>query len=351
MKKPKVLFMELLDNNYGNRRYDLEMIRIMKEIVTVTVAYPEGWFESLPQDVEKISYKNIELSKTKNSKSNNYLLHYRILKIAQKIDRENQFDYIFFSSYHSYCMCLSRVMFKNLSRIFVVNHNNIDFVDKSLKSKIIYKLYCTKINHIVYEAFIGEHLVNEYSVPKDNIFVLPHPMNRVVDEEKKYDCVGISNSNDDAWIKEIIEYESQTSILKENNKKLILRSKSEEFDDGGLKVFKGYLTDEQYYSYISSAKNIFLPFELSFKYRMSGSVIDAFSGKTKVVGSKIPLFEAYEKEYSAICRTIERPTELVDIIVGQEYKDNQSCKDFDAFALKHSDAQIIQVLKKMFGLR
>ena len=93
MEKPKVLFMELLDNNYGNRRYDLEMIRIMKEIVTVTVAYPEGWFESLPQDVEKISYKNIELSKTKNSKLNNYLLHYRILKIAQKIDRENQFDY------------------------------------------------------------------------------------------------------------------------------------------------------------------------------------------------------------------------------------------------------------------
>ena len=54
--KPKVLYIELMDNNRGNLTVDLRYIRILSRITNLTVASPLGWYKSLDKKIKNIEY-------------------------------------------------------------------------------------------------------------------------------------------------------------------------------------------------------------------------------------------------------------------------------------------------------
>lgn len=350
MKNQKIiLYMELLEDNYGHKRLDQSIIKFLSTFANIIVVSPRNWFdtEKLP-DVKFIEYKS-EKSTINNKRIQSYLSHFNILKCASEVDNQYKFDYIFFASYHTAIMVLALWKLKQLDRVFILHHNNIDNLDKSKKQQMMFKLYSNKLNHLVFENFIGTHLLEKYKIDKDRIFVLPHALNEVEGlSEKLYDCVGISNSNSEEWIKEIIEKEKNEDILKSSGKHVVLRSKEMEFDNGFLKVIKGYLTDRDYYNCIRGAQVVFLPFPNSFRYRMSGSIIDAFSNNTIVIGSKIPIFESYEIEYPNICHTVDTSECLIEYIISGAKITDVQLKEFNEFKSKHSDKVIEEKLRTIF---
>ena len=277
-----------------------------------------------------------------------YWIPYQYLRAAAKLNRKNKYDHIIFASYHPYVSAFIPFFFKRLDNIYAMNHNNIDYLDVSAKARKVFSLYGRKINHVVFEEFIADYLSKTYKILPNQIFVVPHPMNQIFDKHPvKYDCVAISNSNDEAWIESLIKYEKETRVLSKNGLKVVLRSKEYDFDNGALKVINGYLEDEQYYDYICSSKYIFMAFPETFKYRMSGTIVDALSNSIPVIGTDIPLIRSYEKEFKSIVVCAKNPKDLVEVLKNKGASNEEQ---FVRFKEEHSTESITNSLKKMIGV-
>lgn len=348
--REKILYMELLADNFGNKRVDMAIISALSSFSNLTVVFPEKWFESsLPSNVTSIEYALPRTRFQGNKRIQHYLTHLNILKEAVAIDKTSGFDFLFFASYHTYVMALALLKFKRSKQIFILHHNNIDNMERSKKAQWFFRLYANSVNHVVFEDFIGEYLIHKYGIKKERVFTLKHPLNVVEsDIERIYDCVGISNSNSEQWIDDIITLEQNEKVFLKSKKTVVLRSKEKEFDDGALKVVKGYLSDQSYYDYIGKAKRIFLPFPESFKYRMSGSLVDALSNNVEVIGTKTPLFLDYERRYPGVCHTVENSQQLVEKLLCSEFTSEEQNKNFDKFRKIHSEKEIVEQLKKIF---
>lgn len=342
----KILYMNLLYNNSGQRRMDENIISELVKIAEVYVVCPEGWYKHIIEGANYIHYCPRTI--IRNKRTINYINSIKNIGFANKLSKQG-FDYYLFASYETILYSLwSIINPRILSKSYVIHNNNIDGINEKRVKKLFFNTYANKINHVVLEDFIGEYLKKEFNLKEESVFVLPHPLNsNICNEEKIYDCVGISNSNDDTWIREIIHLEKETNQFKNNGCKVVLRSSSYSFDDGYLSVINGWLSDNEYNKYINTARCIFLPFPNTFRYRMSGSVVDAFSNHTVVIGSGIPLFNYYATVYKNICKVVNSSKEFCKIII--EMKDNLTKeKDFDLFIQRHSQEQVLNSLKRMF---
>lgn len=345
-----VLLMETLDGTEGHKQMDEGIIRPLSKIADVTVLSQEEWFKDMPTDVKLEEYSvKFWLNLPRADNLVRSVCH---LYQAWKWDRRHHYDYLFFTSYHTIVMVMARMLFgKRLGQIYIIHHNNIDSLLKSKMKSVLFSLYAKTVHHVIYENFIGNSLMKHYQIPKKNIHILPHPMSSVIVSEKaRYDYVGISTSNDEEWVKAMIEEEEKTGILKRKGVSVVLRSSELQYDDGALKVFSGWLSREEYYDYATGGKCMILPFPMDFCYRMSGSLCDALSNNIRVVGSRIPLFCKYEKRYPHICRTGIEMENLIRL--KEEWLDNDSAlaeKEFEKFERAHSEAAIQDCLAEMFA--
>lgn len=253
-------------------------------------------------------------------------------------------DYIFISSYDTMIMALFIHFLKKTckNRLKILHHINVDEINNKIK-RFFFKTYMNKVDHVVFEEFIEEYLINEISVNKKNIFVLPHQLNIKDLNNKKqlYDCVALSESNSESSIYKIIKNEILNSTIKNNNKKIILKSKLYEYDNGALKVIMGYLDDNEYNRYIANTLYVYMPFSLNFNYRMSGTLVDALSNNKIVLGSNIKLLKYYSKKYPHICKIVNNEKDLIKIINEIEKADiNTYLDEFLKFRYNHSDKVI-----------
>ena len=227
---------------------------------------------------------------------------HKVAKYIKSIDEIKNFDYIILITYNEVGYFLFKKIFKE--KVILMNHNNIDFISKSTIKKALFMSFAKKTKHIVQTKFIFDYLNKKISVNRENIAIWLHPLNYNENVLTKpiYDCVGISNSNDDAIIKEILELEKETGFLKKDNLKILLRSRKYSYDDGYLKIINGFLPDNEYNFYINSSSTIFLPFPKTFKYRMSGTLVDAFSNRKPVISSDTILYKNVKKVYPSIIK-------------------------------------------------
>ena len=343
----KILYMELLDNNYGNKHLDINIISSLVKFANVTVSYYKGFFETVPIGAEEVVYERPQCPYFWGKRIRTYWIHFKHMLVAANIIRRGEFDTVVFASYHNIMMLLCLLFRNKVGSIYIMSHNNLDNLSTSAFGKFIFGIYSKKVNHIVFADFIADYLESEYNIPKDRIISLPHPLNITEhDDLKLYDCVGISNSNDESWIEKLIELEKKEGVLSSSGNTVILRSKIHEYRNKGLIVIKGYLSDEDYYQYINHARSIFLPFPTDFRYRMSGSIVDAFSSKSKVIGSRIPLFMAFEHKYPAICKTVVDVNEFIEVITaGRNVSNINEEEQFCDFLELHSQERILNMLK------
>jgi hypothetical protein len=346
----KILYVNFIHNLWGHKRLDEKLIKYLATFAEVTVISPRDWYKDLPSKINIITYNpKTYLSKKIDSK---HFYSIKIMNFAARIKKKEKFDYIFAASFDTYAFAIGRFFFNNQNNLYIMHHNNTDSLYRN-KVDIFFKSYVKDVNHVVFEKFISDYLAKKYRIKKDNILTLPHPLykNNCNNNKKKIDCVGISNSNDENWINEIINLEKKNEILKRHGLSVVLRSESKTYDNGNLKVINGYLKKTKYNYYINNTNKIFLPFPKTFKYRMSGSLMDALSNNKIVLGSDIPLIKRYSQQYPKICYTVKNPKDFFEQIKNIKVsKDNKMVKhDFKEFNNAHSQQKITEILVREFS--
>lgn len=344
----KILFVNFLHDVWGHKRLDKNIIENLSTFADVTVISSIDWYSKLPSNVKVVHYT----LKSKEKKDSRKVYHYsiEIMKFAAKIDQDEKFDYIFVATFHTYVQALASYLFKKPERIYAMHHYNTDTLERT-KPNFFFKLYANKVNHIVFENFMGDYLVRKYEICNERILVLPHPLykNKIENMSLKYTCVGISNSNDENLIEDIINIEREHQILSKNEIYVVLRSKNKEFDNGYLKVITGYLEQSEYDYYINRAKSIFMPFPKNFKYRMSGTLMDALSNGKILLGTDVPLLNVYKEKYPHICNIVKSSNEFIDEVIKiHDFNSDIIQQEFILFEKNHSSKKIIEILKNRF---
>lgn len=340
----KLLITELFPEK-GHRRLLENLVRLLKDDYDVYVAIPKNSGSNL-DNVKTVEMKDIYYY-DKDSSVRNRLNYYqynlsRIIELNSFIKKINP-DYVFIMTYTEVPLGIFSFLYKDWDKTIVMDHNNIDRVLTSKIKRVLFNRFAKKVKHIALCDFIADKMVHDLAIRRNNIAVWPHPLyqNSVEERniEKKYDCVGISNSNDELVIKRIVEKEKKSVYLKKHNLRVVLRSKEIEYDDGYLKVLVGHLPKDEYDSYINSTKSIFLAFPTSFQYRMSGTLMDALSNRIPVIGTDIPLVASYSSKYKNVLRVYSDDSFVEDIKAVSENNESMQ-SDFDAFLYDHSDDEL-----------
>lgn len=218
-------------------------------------------------------------------------------------------------------------MYKTLigmGELFIVEHHQLDEVSVSKWKRRLWDSYKLKVNHILLDKSIVEITSNDFSIPSDKIYVFPHPcMFERILIEKKNENTGeikvlcISQSNDANQMKELVEYERKTRFFEKNNIKLVIRYNESLLVDGltGFVVIKGFLPEPDYKRLNEECDIVLMLFPLEYRYRCSGTLIDALAAGKKVISSAVPESIFYARTYPALCRTYNKVEDIGKIIL------------------------------------
>lgn len=346
----KILFMNMLPDaaTYGHKLVDQKILHALNQFSDLHIITPLGWFDV---ENENVTGKVVQSSEGK-TKISYYKTCLKYLFSAYNSDLKEKFDKIIFATFDEHAMMIANKIFRNAhERVYIIYRNNIDEIDRNKRKCASFEKYCSNINHIVFEDFQKEHLMRKYNIPLGKIFVLPYPKRDKINKPRgdigHYDFIAISNSNNEDWISKLIDEEKEKEIIKRNNLQVVFRSKKYTFDDGFLHVIKGYIEPDSYNNYLYSCSSMFIPYPSSFKYRMSGVMIEAFSNHKFIVGSNIPLLQSYSKKYPNICKTVENFDDLLAQLSTPMYENDKSLGDFEKFEKDHSEEVMKKALKKM----
>ena len=262
----------------------------------------------------------------------------KVLKVAKK-ERINN---IICVTYDEYALFLYSCFISSRYKIFIMHHNNIDKYESHFFSRILFRLNKKRFHHIVQCGFMADYLEDKYNLK--NVIVWPHPMNpvKIGKLDKSIDCLGISNSNDEGLIKFLIDVEDKYHYLMNGNLKVVIRSKTQSYNNGYLIVINGMLEKETFDDYVQRAKSILIPFPEDYKIRMSGTLIDALTNNIIVYATSFPLIEESRKEYPDIIKIFDK-NNFYQMLAKLEYNNN-TIDQFNKFRSFHSDENLSNIM-------
>lgn len=332
----------------GHKEQNSTYINILSTLDKVIVVCPQDFYkidDSFLQCHSNIQYL-LDKSVNYDSKYPYRVNIIRRMIYCSKIKKKNKFDCIIIASYDTVTFPIWQLLIKHDCPEYIIQHNNIDGL-KNLIKHICFSLYAKKINHIVFEKFIVEYLRDKFNIDESRLIVLPHQCNRpeiktATTDKIKYRCVGLSGSNDESFIKSLIDLQKKKNIIK-NKYTIILKSSIYEYNDGKLCVYKNYLSDDDYNYLMYNCQIVCLPFSKTFKYRTSGSLNDAIANKKIIVGSNILLLQHYSKLMPQNCYIYDTVEDCIKLL------DKDFCKDlnsFDNYISAHSTKKIKEIFNK-----
>lgn len=333
-----------------HKNFNQNMINAILNFANVTVFSPTDYFGESLNNSQNIN--NIE-SDTLKTKKGKFLFRLNILKSIREshvLAKKIKPDIVLVSCFETISFAFFTFLFGSSKDIYIVHHNNTDELKNKIK-RSFFKLYRNRVEHIVFEDFIKEYLVNRIGVKEENVYVVPHPLSINISDNMKsscndtIDCLGISNSNDEDFIDDLINLEKQNSIFKKNGYKLVLRSKKQEFDNGSLKVISGYLDREIYDAYYTSCKSVLVPLSKQFCYRMSGTLVDALSNGKIVLGSDVELINKYSEKYPSICKKFDSAEDFVNKLKLISRGNSSIESEINKYQEHHSHENIAKTIK------
>lgn len=259
--------------------------------------------------------------------------------------KENNISDVVCLTYGDIGFFFSLLLIPKRTNLYIMHHANVDSISRSRIKMLMFNTYKKRFVHIVNNGFMGDYLENNIGVDSSKVLVWPHPLNPITisQEELIYDCVGLSNSNDERIINQIIELESQTEVIKRNNLHVVLKSTYNKFDNGYLQVFNGFVDKAIFDDYISKARCLFMPFPDSYKMRMSGTLMDALSNNKILLGTNIPIIKYSKIMYPNIVQVFDINT-FVSTILKLKIKSSESEKEFALFKNNHSDEYLASLM-------
>lgn len=330
----------------GHRTLFNNTYRLLKTGFEVVCFCPKGY------DKQDVNFKYNELPNSYLKKTEKYLRYLwdEIVSTRENVRRviqyakENNISDIVCLTYGDFGLFLSQLLIPSQINLYIMHHANVDSICRSRIKNLMFNTYKNKYTHIVLCGFIGNYLKNCLGVDT-SVLVWPHPLNSVTvsQEETIYDCVGLSNSNDEKIIDQIIELEKHTGILKKNNLHVLLKASHNRFDNGYLQVFNGFIDKVLFDNYISKARCLFMPFPDSYQLRMSGTLMDALSNNKILLGSNIPVTKYSKEMYPNIVRIFDIDT-FINTILEFKTKNAEFDKEFALFKYNHSDEYLAPLM-------
>ena len=338
----KILLAEALPTR-GHRVLLIHTYEILSKQHDVTTIIPQ---EEIKDGINAIINPYGYFSK-KGNKINEWMCFLQYSKrIIKQISREfnnNDYDCLILLTYEEITLYLFNKYLKKQNKIFIMQHVNVDIASRSKIRRFALKKNLNRFNNIVQCGFIYEYLRKNYKTT--NTIVWPHPLNimdsKGIQEIQERKFVGLSYSNDESYIEKIIDHEKETSFFENNNIKLILKSQKNSFDNGYLKVVKGYISNEDYDQWINTSIGLVMLFPYSFKYRMSGTLMDALSNNKVLLSTGIKLIEAASPNYRNLIHiiTIDSLYQELLTIVGKRL----SADEFKSFEFNHCDEHLCEL--------
>lgn len=331
----------------GHRVLFNNTYRLLKKGFDVTCFCPKGY------DEQDVNFKYNSLSVGYPIKTKRYLEYLwdeivstrRNIKQVIQYAKKNNISDIVCLTYGDFGLFFSQLLIPNGINLYIMHHANIDSICRSRIKRFMFSTYKSRFRHIVLCKFIGDHLKNYIGVNASKILVWPHPLNLVPTPQKEaiYDCVGLSNSNDEMIINQIIELEKQTEVLKKNNLHVVLKSSHNRFDNGYLQVFNGFIDKPIFDNYINKARCLLMPFPDSFQLRISGTLMDALSNNKILLGTNIPITKYSKKTYPNIVQVLDVNT-FASTILGFKIKNSKLEMEFALFKYNHSDEYLAPLM-------
>jgi len=330
----RVLYLDLLSPK-GHKSLNKIIVGLLKELAFVDISWNEGYIEdeSFLSAVNKIKW---------------------ILKSINI----NSYDLIFISSYETISFALAWPR-KLKSRVVILNHNNLDEL-KDLLKKFFFKRIPKYAEHIVFEKYMKEYIIENIRVP-NKIWVIHHP----VDLGKVQDYQRLSNSkisntnvinsklifapsgsNDENFISQLINLQKEEGFLNSTIFSLLIKSKQDEYQDNHLIVSKRYFSYEEYLMYLGNASLLLLPYPKDFKYRMSAVLFDAFVFKKSIIASSIPLFRYFVNKYPFIGKVFNNVQEFKEIVYFYNEQIKNVCSQDDMLFEKIQNTYSIKSIKE-----
>jgi hypothetical protein len=340
----------------GHKHLNLNHLKILNKICNLTVISETGYY---PTDVLE-GLDHVQLIEFKKYiPRNRNRLTFRIKAMVNMIRtlkamKNCSYDKIVVASFETITFSILAPLFYNKSQIFLFHHQNTDEMSSKFKMTL-FKYVIHKVNHIVLDEFIREHLIKEFNLDPDRVSTTPHPL-KVYNDDIPFNTtpstvktiVAISGSNDKQILRKLIDdYQNQIQTI-DSQTQFIIKLKNSNFKDDKLITINKYLSVEEYESYYQNAHIIWLPFPKNYRYRLSGTMIDALSTNKIVVGSNIPCFQTYSKRYPSLCKVADSIDELLQISQSCTYN-NAVIAETGAFKNAHSTSQLVALFENILS--
>ena len=292
----------------GHINFDSKIINAIAHSNVVEYICPDGWYEGYDLKAKKIAGA-IKLKGLTSGRIE--LLHAVLSNIsaAVKATKYGSYELIVVGE----CELFVLPVFLNLfgkeysNKIVVIHHQDLDSIRGSrLINRIrkrVFKHYKNSYIHCIIEPFMRKSLRDEYGVSDDKIICWKHPLTLYPEkayDERVYDCVGLSHSNDEEMIRRLVDREKRSDLLRKEDLHVLLRSKHIEYDDGFLTVTREWFSKSQYLELLKSSRVVFVPLPGYFHDRISGLVYDACSLCIPVLSSEVPFVRYCMEEYPGI---------------------------------------------------
>ena len=350
----RILFCDILFQ-HGNRHIDNKMLDIMSKENEVYLLMNEDFIKYDHESLDNIIVLGNKYYENPKSWKGIRLQFLKRMRLAAKTSKKIKADLVYISTYKTSVFPFGLLFFHKKNRIVVVENNNIDLL-KDKVNRITYSLFANKVHHLVYEPFFKDYLVSKISVKEHLIHFVPHLQyfdtvsnNSSQEQYKSYDCIAISGSNDSCFVQELVNLEKKYRVFENNRISVRIKCKSIEYHSEFLEVNGDFIKDKEYNYLYNSCKVVLVPFPLSYEYRMSGCIVDAFSYHKPVISNNIKLSEFYSRKYGFIIRTVNSPMEMIYSIflLIKEEKDYQY--DFSAFEYDHNQDMVKKRLDYMIN--
>ncbi len=343
----KLLYFDMIYKK-GHKIFDKCVINNLALLGDVDVVEPNNWYGT---ETNKVFDVGVLEKDGNRSRCHFFWVGYNNLINAIKLIKQNKYDVIVCGE----CELLSFFLYtilvpqKCLNRTIVIHHQDIDtMIGRRILNRIRRQLFRIRKNryyHCSLEPFIADSLVIDFDVDDNRVLCWRYPVSdRTMKKERDLDCVGISGSNDETFIQALINKEIEKKVVKNEGLRVVLKSKEYEFDDGYLKVIKGWLKEDEYDDYYSRARSVLVPFPKTFINRISSTVCDAISRKIPVIGTDIPLMRYYTQKYSN-CFSIVSIESFCSSVKRIGSKNEIQDKEFELFMKDHSTDSIVWTMK------
>lgn len=321
----KVLYIDpFSSSSHANfNRMHIEAIR--KVAKDMHFVFKENYWKEVGVQVTEVCYAipSSYFGKNKGGLINRFYMCLVLWKIRQNVPL-NQYDKIIFAAYEEISLYFAFFAVP----LYLINHNNISTLNNRVK-RFFFKRISKRNTHIVLEPYIKDYLksigVKKVEVVRHGL-ISPYPNNslRVNNPllHKQFLFSPSMQSVDVEFMEKLVRDKSFIKYLEEHDLFLVLRSKILHSPSSNIQILSHYMSKEEYMAYFSGATAILLVYPKSFRYRVSGVLLEAISCGKNTLMSDIEIFRQYESLFgtNAYFSTVNSLIQCLDCILEGKNK-------------------------------